>query len=401
MFPCEFITGAAGTGKSTILRWRVERERQYGVLACTTGIAAVNLNAVTINSLLKYFDTASLVDAYNTKRLHRELRKLAKDYENLIIDEISMMELLQLQTIFNANSEIPQPLGMVLTGDFCQLPPVEGHFAFWAACWKYFEVRRLGQPYRQNDPAYLKALKFAREGNGRCAVEVLDQIATWAERLDEHFNGTTIVSTNQQVDELNFRRYALLPGTEHPYLSKRWGKTDSSWDNIPHELKLKQGAYVMILANEPPEFTYANGDCGTVVTCDGGPVVVRLTRNAKEVIVNYVVREVESKARPFGCSTTGDIGPNGEYFNSFRDRWIIGEITYLPIRLAYATTIHKSQGLTLDNAQLDIRDEFFGSFNFAYVALSRTRTAAGLRIVGAPGCLEKRIRIHPEVEHWV
>ncbi len=84
-----------------------------------------------------------------------------------------------------------------------------------------------------------------------------------------------------------------------------------------------------------------------------------------------------------------------------RIAWIIGGIRYMPIRLAYATTIHKSQGLTLDNAQLDIRDQFFGSPNFAYVALSRTRTPAGLRIVGTPACLDQRICIHPEVVPWV
>lgn len=141
---CGFITGAAGTGKTYLVRERIAANPSEGVLSATTGIAAVNLNTVTINSLLRYFDTDSLTNAFISGRLTRRLAQLAKSVSNLYVDEVSMMAAEQLDIIYQATQAAnrqkgvqkvnPEGLGIVLTGDFAQLPPIKARWAFEAEC---------------------------------------------------------------------------------------------------------------------------------------------------------------------------------------------------------------------------------------------------------------------------
>jgi ATP-dependent DNA helicase PIF1 len=415
----EFLTGTAGTGKTFLARQIAE---ECGATLCaTTGIAAINLGAgtTTINSLLGYFDTASLRDIWTTGRLTSRLGWLwNQGLTRLVIDEVSMMNGEQLEIICQAVDELEGssrqiPLGITLVGDFCQLPPVQAPFAFEAECWSRFAggITKLEEIRRQTDREFVAALQAVRRGDARRALEYFGPLLQRAS--DPEYDGPTVLAKNIEVDRYNLLRHAKVQGELHTWRAHRWvaegGKPRSEWKLIPDELKLKTGALVMVLANEREEdelgrkrgpYIYVNGDLGEVV--DGGPfAAVKLRRSGKVVGVSPVVRESLvklDKERRKHLRETGQEhlirGDHGEYEAT-------AGISYMPLRLAYATTCHKSQGLTLDQVQVSIFDRMWETGGMVYVALSRARTAAGLRIVGSPELFAKRIQVDQRVKGWV
>ncbi len=440
-----FTTGAAGTGKTFLQKQLIREDRKYGVLAATTGIAAVNMGEgmTTINSLLRYFDTESMQDCYQNGRLQQALQQVSIRARNLVIDEASMLEARQGDILWDAIEEVNQlkkvqdkgGLGLVLTGDFCQLPPVEGRFLFKGRLWDKVKVERLERVYRQTDPAFLEALNLARKGDGEKAAEMLASLegVEWSNEIDYNFNGTTIFSKNVKVDRLNNTRLRNLIHQGKRRLtihSSRWGMQRGEWKHIPEDLELCEGVKVMILSNDLPGFRYANGSCGVVRIEGSGKdrVVVELDSGRGEdgrVEIGFITREIFRKETPDGMSVPDGIEKRGKFeskedYKEYLDQmtakyykqdqpyydfqmksWVMGEVTYIPLRLAYAATVHKSQGLTLDRIQIDVRDGFFGHPAMAYVAMSRVREGKGLRIVGNPRMLARRCNVAREVLEWV
>jgi hypothetical protein len=427
--PVEFLTGAAGTGKTFEIKRRIAENPKYGQLASTTGVSAINLDTVTVHSKLGFYDTESLKDNYVSGRLHRNLRALHADGKHrLVIDEVSMLHAEQLDTIYEAIREsniggefkaLDPPLGLVLTGDFCQLPPVKGTWAFKANCWGEFAERtmRLTKIWRQADPVFLEGLNLARSGQGAEAAEVFRKGgANFTLGLDLQFDGTTITAKNSEVDRYNTIRLNSIAHKPIVLQNTRWGIPISEWKNIPEVLVVKPTALVMLLTNsrdEAGEFVYANGDLAHIIeVMDIGEVpqqqplglAVRLMRNDTEHVVFPIVRQNLSKNEPTDSQIAQcRLIPGGRepYFDEQRKRWVLGEVTYWPMRLGYASTVHKSQGLSLDRVQIDCRDHFFGANNLAYVALSRARSLEGMRIVGMPPLLAKRVNVDPEVRKWL
>ena len=427
----EFITGSAGTGKT----YEVQRSRAADpegvVVAATTGIAAVNLGpqVTTIHSLLKFYDYNSLVEAYTDGRLQRKIRRLVGDgMRELIVDEISMFCAPAMDILYAACNEVAQPnddsnLKLTPVGDFCQLPPIAdtdtpttGKYAFEADCWvPHFSphTTRLTHIFRQEDIDFVHALQAARRGAGEETLAYLQRVGVRFERsLSNTFDGTTLCANNHEVDVYNRRRLYLVPpegGDRVPCVeSTRWaspgpdGRPPSEWQQIPPMFPFKLGAYVMILSNDTSGFTWANGDCGTLVGATPNQFAVRLKRNGREVVIGKVTRTLTTRQKPAGINDAGMIvvGNMSEYDDMVRANgeplrqvvmlreprptWITGWIRYLPVRLAYATTVHKSQGLSLDAIQLDLTPGFLGAPAMMYVALSRCRTAGGLVLVGSP-----------------
>ena len=414
---CEFLTGAAGTGKTFEVKRRIEEDPSYGILCATTGIAAVNLNAVTLHSTLKYFDTASLEDMYYSYRLTKVLADLAKVYRKLVIDEISMLSAEQLDIIYramtdvNGYAQIKRPMGIVLTGDFCQLPPIKSPWAFTAECWPKFEANtvRLTRFWRHPDQEFLRAINLVREGNGPAGAKLLSQQVEFADRVDSHYDGTTIFGKNLEVDRFNFVAHRRVDGRLIAVKSDRWGKERKEWGLIPERLLLKVGAYVMILSNSDVgksetaarKFEYVNGDCGHVRDFDeeNDVFVVELVRTGEEVYIPAIKRFYTTRNAP-SDEEMKRLAPTPYKDNKIK-RWIWGGITYYPLRLAYAATVHKTQGLSLDRVQIDCRGAFFGRPGMAYVALSRCRTPEGVRIVGTPELFGRRVSVAKEVLKWL
>lgn len=433
---CRYITGAAGTGKTTLIKKEAEEKDELGrskVLLCaTTGIAGVNLGAQTINSLLRYFDTASMADRLG--KITHILRSLATRTKAIALDEVSMMDSKQLDYLVKAlemaNASLPldRRLGLTLLGDFCQLPPIKAKYAFEADCWELFEENtvKLEKIWRQTDVEFLSAINHARAGRGTECADILDGLGVqFSQSLDNKFVGTTIIPKNDEVDAFNSCRLVDIPGKGFGLKSEYWGDESSEWrKHIPDILKLKIGAYVMILNNDSPAFTYANGDCGTVVDKgEDGTIYIKLDRNGEVVGINPIVRNCqcsEKTATEKGLKSTKMVhvwcspkecghedtcfknAPWGEpSFNCNSGTYNVGGVRFYPLRLAWATTCHKSQGLSLDKVQIDCRNQFFGSPGIGYVALSRARTPQGLRIVGTQERFAERIKINPAVRRFV
>lgn len=413
---CAFITGAAGTGKTYQVRETIRNDPREGELCATTGIAGVNLGTVTINSRLRYFDTESMINAYVNGKLVSRLAQIGSKVRNLYIDEISMMPAEQLDTLYQAVQEAnrrkvvtrknPDGLGIVLVGDLCQLPPIKARWIFEADCWERFDVntQRLEKNWRQTDGVFLDAINHLRAGEGELGAEALRQTVTdFSSALDLHFPGTTIMAKNDEVDRFNWQALQRVRGEKFIVASNRWhaGKMPGEWGHIPQRLELKIGAYVMILANDTSEFTYANGDCGLIVGRDSTSIQVRLARNDSVVDIGLIERKVHS-TDPDDCGSLSPRPTWGQpYFDELAEKYVIGAVKYLPLRLAWASTVHKSQGLTLDRVQLDLRNHFFSQPAMAYVAVSRCRTPEGLRIVGDERLLASRCKIDPRVRRWV
>ncbi len=422
--PCEFWTGIAGSGKTYAWRERIAADPAAGLLTASTGIAAINLGTVTLNSTLRFFDTASLRDAYLNGALVRRLREIRELHRRLVIDEISMVDGDQLGILVRAALECNSflspkhapPLGLALVGDFCQLPPVKARWCFESDEWHRFEsaTTRLTKVWRQTQAEFLNALNFARRGDGATASDILSSEGLeWHSALDIAFDGTTIVSKNDQVSRYNGMALERLPGKTLEVQSRRWGKQRSEWGQnrrtgewgIPPKATFKIGALVMLLANsydEDRNMVYANGDTGHIVSYDGYTVGVELLRNGEVVDVGRIRRDVSATEKPTGVSDVG----HGEWmarphWQPNNKRYVEGQVEYYPMRLAYASSVHKSQGLSLDKIQVDIRDSFFGQPAMAYVALSRCRTLEGLRIVGQRERFVKNCNIDERVRPWL
>jgi len=467
----ELLTGPAGSGKTFVLKQRIEENPDSAVLCATTGVAAVNLNTTTINSLLGYYDTADLLQKYTSGHLDATLRGIAskKCPKVVDVDEMSMMPAAQLDALYDAmysvnmgdseHEPLKHPLGLTLTGDFCQLPPVStrekpAHWAFKAKCWPMFAANttRLTKIWRQTDPGFLDAINHARAGRGNDAAVGLRSLGVeFCPRRDMHFDGTTIIANNEEVDKFNSQRLAQINEPSFALSAQRWGVQDRSWSSIPNVAYFKPTCLVMILNNKKygkfstghdSPYMYVNGDLADVIEYvpetearieDSGygdaedvdfferPQPLRSTpgvlvinrRTGEEVFIAPITRFNTLQGKPddlerilgivarMKYGPVPQVGTYAPYYNEEAKRWIIGSVTYFPLRLAYCTTVHKSQGLTLDRVQVDVQAPFFGMPGMAYVALSRVRAKEGLRIVGNVPLLGSRIKLNPEVKEYL
>jgi ATP-dependent DNA helicase PIF1 len=413
-----YLAGAAGSGKTFATRaWE-----EPGLLLCaTTGIAAINVGGETINSILGYFDTPAMTESYLRGSLTERLARLWQaGVRRLVLDEVSMLDAEQLTCLVKAIDELsgkgysltrkeydgpPPDMGLTLVGDFLQLPPVKAKFAFTSPEWPRFAEATitLTEIRRQDDPEFIEMLRHARVGRGKKVAEYFAAHGGIAVETDEHFAGSTILATNEHVDRYNGQRMAALTGKTVSFTSGRWGELRREWkQQIPEVLTLKIGALVMILSNyrdpEGHELVYVNGDLGEVVDATDRSCWVQLQRTGEIVEVVPVTREVK---QPIDGARKKALHEQKREDRLDGEYEITGGITYLPLRVAYASTCHKSQGLSLDAVQVNFRDPFFGKTGMLYVALSRARTAAGLRLVGSPKVLVERCVCDPQLKEWL
>ena len=369
------LTGAAGTGKTHLLNTFIAQARKRGKkvsVTATTGLAATHLGGNTIHSWSGIGVSDHLPNNF-FERLSKTRRDVISKTDVLIIDEISMLHDFRLDMIdkvLRTVRENDQPFGgiqLVMSGDFFQLPPVNrpneqgGGFVVYSDAWQELRpaVLYLERQYRQNDEQLLEILTALRTGDVRRRhVEAL-LARTKIEPPDGDI--TELHTVNVDVDDINIQKLAELPGEERSYQQTTTGSkiyVENLQRSVlaPENLVIKLGALVMAVKNSPQKL-YANGSIGTVVDF--------------EPLTEYPVVEFRDGRR---VTMVPDVW---ELRDGERKR---ASISQVPLRLAWAITVHKSQGMTLDAAKIDLRKAFVEGMG--YVALSRVRDLDNLYLYG-------------------
>lgn len=380
--PLIFITGRAGTGKTTLLRYFAEHSAQNTVVLATTGLAAIHVHGQTVHSFFR-LKPGNLFDTAN---LHRLPRKTVDAIDTIIIDEASMLraDLLDaMDYILQLSTHSDLPFGgkkIVLFGDLFQLPPVEekqtsGLFDVFAQEYQspYFfeahvlkrlplEVFELKRIFRQKaDPDFAHLLNLIREG--QISQPQLDSILNTHKtfELPEQFDNCIILSpTNREAAARNLHYLSRLPGPEFTYQAYRDEGFNPKITPAESELKLKKGAKIMMLTNTD---NWVNGDIGTIYDLDENSIKIEL-KGAVYEVEPHVWEDVRYEFN----ALTQKLEPK-----------VKGFFKQFPLKLAWAITIHKSQGLTFDNIYLDIGRGAFAPGQ-TYVALSRCRSLSGVHL---------------------
>jgi hypothetical protein len=393
-----FLTGKAGSGKTTFLKYIRETGVKKMTVIAPTGVAAINAGGVTMHSFFQLpFGPYLPTDQYTllkNVRFNAEKRNLLQELELLVMDEISMVRADALDAIdtllrhFRNQPSLPFGGVQVLyIGDLFQLPPVvvDNEWEILRAHYKspfFFDAKVL----QEAPPLYLELQKIYRQSDTGF-IDILNNIrynratALDMERLHERYvpgfeaprseNYITLTSHNAKAIDINQTELAGLPGKEHPFEASLTGEFNEKAFPADKILRLKEGAQIMFIKNDKGEVRrYYNGKIGTIKEIGADKIIVTFPGEVTEM-------EVEQE-------TWKNIRYNYNPEKDSIEEEELGTFKQYPIRLAWAITIHKSQGLTFSKAIIDAGASF--AAGQVYVALSRLTAMDGLIL---------RSRIHP------
>ena len=362
-----FLCGPPGSGKSYVLEQFIRaaqaRAKRVAVTA-TTGIAASLLNGVTIHSwsgmrTKHRLGAADMTSLLNDSSLVQRLNST----EILIIDEISMLDATTLDSLNNwlkvarASKVGFGGLQIILSGDFFQLPPVSvarPEYCFKAKCWTEaaLKVCYLSEQHRQTGDELAEILSALREQRfNKFHLRLLSE-----RQAIPHQPTTMLMTHNKDVDQINSTRLERLEGKSRTYYAKLTGPTDATFSLrrsvlAPSELRLKVGAEVMFVANDPLR-RYVNGSQGRIVGFKFNLPQVELKDSGLVLLTQAKCWKLENETKA------------------------AAELVQLPLKLAWAITIHKCQGMSLNEADIDLKRSF--TYGMGYVALSRLKSYQGL-----------------------
>ena len=378
-----FITGRAGTGKSTLLKLFRNTTRKEVVILAPTGVAALNVGGQTIHSFFKF--PAKPLERSEIKKYRS--RKIYQKLEMLVIDEISMVRADMLDNIdifLRINRENPAPFGgvqVIFFGDLFQLPPViasnaermlfkehfESPYFFSAKVYETgfeMEMLELRHTYRQESRHFIRLLDAVRLN--QMDYDDLDDLN---ERhipdfeMEDYY--ITLSSRNAIVDQINQKQLRALDDIEFSYMATVSGNFNPRFFPTETLLKLKLGAQVMFVKNDPTK-KFVNGTIGKVIKISEDEIHVAIEgKDGRSKIIN--VEKVEWEILKYKTNeTTNNI-----------ESEVAGTFKQYPLKLAWAITIHKSQGKTFDKIIIDLGKGAF-EHGQTYVALSRCRTLDGI-----------------------
>ena len=370
-----FVTGGAGTGKSTFVRWIESQYQDKVAIAAPTGIAALTVSGVTIHRLCK-FPPAWIVK----EDINVDPKSVIPKIDILILDEISMVNANLLDAVdkfCKLQRKNQNPFGgltVIMVGDLFQLPPVVTNttlplFKREYRSPKFFSAHsvqestpagvELSSPFRQKDEQLIRLLANIREGiELQATIDEFNQACVITDKSP--IGAVHLAPRNRDVELINSKQLSTLPLPEFLYEAKLSGKFSEKQLPAPDKITLRKGAQVVFLNNSKD---WVNGNVGIVTRLEQDKAQVRIIDSNKIVEV-----------RPYEWK-------NYDYSYNEKEkrveRQLIGSFTQIPLNLAWAMTIHKSQGLTLDRVHLDLSGGAFETGQ-TYVALSRTRSLASI-----------------------
>lgn len=390
-----FLTGKAGTGKTTFLNEFVKKTKKKHIVVAPTGIAAINAGGVTIHSMFglplrTFLPTTdridsnianNIIDLQQHFKYRKDKLKLLREVEVLIIDEVSMLradvlDMMDFSLRFiRRNNQRFGGVQMLFIGDLYQLPPVvrdehvlkmfyNSPFFFDSLAIKDIPLItiELTKVYRQTDQEFLEILNAIRDGD--VANIDFDHLN---ERYDPGFEAgdepyVYLCSHNKMADDINQEKLKDIKVSPNTYEAKLFGEFKENQFPNDQFLELKIGAQVMFIRNDiSGEKKYFNGKLGEISSLDENEIKVILEGSEREIVVKREVWE----QKKYSLDTDKNIKEE-----------VLGSFEQFPIKLAWAVTIHKSQGLTFDKVIIDAGKSF--TAGQVYVALSRCRTLEGI-----------------------
>ena len=384
-----FLTGEPGSGKTHTINEFVAWLRASGIepsVTAATGIAATHVAGMTLHSWsgIGISDSLSPADVDRIASKEHIAKRIMKA-KVLIIEEISMLSAATFEMADKICREVRRmdaPFGglsVILVGDFFQLPPIsrdrEVKFAYESKVWRELNLLTcyLTEQYRQDDNEFLGVLSAIRSGN----VEEMHYELLMKRRID--FQGRTLetsvpklFSHNADVDRINASELEKLSGKSKKFTMNSKGK-DSFVEGLkrgclsPEILELKDGATVMFTKNSP-QGRFVNGTLGVVIgwDADGSPIIK--TKDGLRITTEPMEWQLEEQGK------------------------VKASVSQYPLRLAYAMTVHKSQGMSMDAAIMDLSKAF--EYGQGYVALSRVRRLSGVYLTGLN---QRALEVHPEI----
>jgi ATP-dependent exoDNAse (exonuclease V) alpha subunit len=369
-----YLRGAAGTGKTytivCVKQWALERNIKIGITAMT-GCASLLISGSTLHSFLgiglasKSAEELASFTSSKRKFIATKLKKL----QLLVIDEISMLDKTLFEKISQylkllRNNDLPfGGVQLLLCGDFCQLPPVNGKYCFNSELWDILNLQEcyLTKSFRQSgDSTFQNLLESIRQ----CSLKPEDiEILNKLQKTEFKFGikPTKLYPLCANIDEINEYYYQkLIKSGESNYTYNRYisdlAKNDLIWvekQNIPDTNKLSVGCQVFVTHNVSIDDKIVNGTRGVIVQLSEINATIRKTDGELYTVSLHTVRHEDHE-----------------------DIWI----QFMPLRLAFALTIHKSQGMTLDAIEIDLGKNIF-EYGQAYTAISRAKNLDSIRLV--------------------
>ena len=392
-----FLTGKAGTGKTTFLRNLAESTHKNFVIVAPTGVAALNAGGVTIHSQFLFpfgtflvnsaqfpeFPGGNFFDQNQLARrnpLNSARKQVLRNIDLLVIDEVSMVRADQMDALDyrmkSAKGNFKQPFGgvqLLVIGDLFQLPPIvknhewevlksiysSMHF-FESLAWKKsnFVYIELDKVFRQREDRFIEILNHFR--NNQVTAEDLELLNSRYVKEIPDKDMITITTHNHIVDKLNRQELAKLPGKSHFYEAGIEGDFPENMYPLSKKLELKVGARVMFIKNDPEGKAFYNGKLAKVKKLSEDNIVLKMEDGEIE-LKKYTWENKKYRLNPSSKEIEEDI---------------IGSFSHYPIKHAWAITVHKSQGLTFEKAVIDVGNAF--ASGQVYVALSRLQSLDGL-----------------------
>lgn len=379
-----FITGKAGTGKSTFINIARRSSNKKIAVLSPTGLSAINVKGQTINSFF-HFPPRILTESTATSYFGND--RIYKALDTIIIDEVSMVRADMLDAINyflrkNGRDEF-LPFGgiqIVLIGDLFQLPPVvtreekevinemyKTPYFFSSEAYRHtdFKLIEFTHIFRQKDEDFIHFLNLVRTGEVRS-----DDLRALNKNVTDHLNDkyVTLTTTNSVAKGINDQHLAELDTKQFSYFAKVEGDFPVENKTLPFEveLKLKKGARVMFIKNDKGR-QWLNGTLGTVKDLDADMIKIKIDDQDGGKVVEVMLEEWENIKYVYDPASRE------------LEEKVLGKIVQFPLRLAWAITIHKSQGMTFDNINLDFSRSPF-AHGQTYVALSRSRSLKGIAL---------------------